>query len=137
MKAATSFRITAVILLGFTPLALIGGKPEKPEPSRGQLTAAISSVGFDSKAVATAIGQASRGDTIQLAAGTYELDEAIRPKSKIRLIGAGQEKTKLVYRGTKPSVLISLADCEDVELAHMTLDGQNSPLLHQGITGGN
>jgi hypothetical protein len=65
------------------------------------------------------------------------LQEAIRPKSKIRLIGAGQEKTTLVYRGTKPSVLISLADCEDVELAHMTLDGQNSPLLHQGISGGN
>ena len=75
------------------------------------------------------------GDTIRLAAGTYELSEAIRLKSKIRLLGAGQDKTVLTYRGGKPSVLVNFTDCEDVDLAHMTLDGGSSPLVHQGITG--
>ena len=137
MRTSTPFCATLAVLLGLAPPALFGSEPEKPGPFEGRLVAAIAPLGFDSQAVADAIGRASPGDTIQLPAGTYELDEAIRPKSKIRLIGAGQEKTTLVYRGTKPSVLISLADCEDVELAHMTLDGQNSPLLHQGISGGN
>jgi hypothetical protein len=101
------------------------------------LAATVQPQGFDSNSVAATIRQASPGDTIQLAAGTYELDEPIRPRSKIRLIGAGQEKTILVYRGTKASSLVSLADCEDVELAHLTLDGRGNPLIHQGISGGN
>ena len=125
------------VLLGLAPPALLGSEPERPGPFEGRLVAAIAPLGFDSQAVADAINRVSPGDTIQLPAGTYELDEAIRPKSKIRLIGAGQGKSTLVYRGTKPSVLISLADCGYVELAHMTLDGQNSHLLHQGISGGN
>jgi hypothetical protein len=117
--------------------ASLGIAGEQAGPARDRLAPTISPQGFDCQAVAAAIGRAAPGHTVQLAAGTYALHEAIRPKSKIRLIGAGQEKTTLVYRGTKPSVLISLADCEDVELAHMTLDGQSSQLLHQGINGGN
>jgi hypothetical protein len=107
--------------------ASLGIAGEQSGPAQDRLAPTISPQGFDSQAVAAAIGRAAPGDTVQLAAGTYELQEAIRPKSKIRLIGAGQEKTTLVYRGTKPSVLISLADCEDVELARMTLDGQLTP----------
>ena len=34
-------------------------------------------------------------------------------------------------------MLISLSGCEDVEIANMTLDGRNNPLVHQGIGGGN
>ena len=137
MSAATPIRATAFVLIGLAASASLGITGEQSGPARDRLAPMISPQGFDSQAVAAAISRAAPGDTVQLAAGTYELHEAIRPKSKIRLIGAGQEKTTLVYRGTKPSVLISLADCEDVELAHMTLDGQNSPLLHQGISGGN
>ena len=74
---------------------------------------------------------------MRLPAGTCELTEAIRPKSGIKLLGAGQDKTRLVYKGTKPGVLMSLNGCEDVEIAHLTLDGRNDPLVQQGISGGN
>lgn len=93
--------------------------------------------GWDSRSIAAAFQRASPGDTVQLPAGTFTLDEPIRPKSKVRLLGAGQEKTRLEYRGTRASVLISIDGCEDVELAHLTLDGRENPLVQQGITGSN
>jgi hypothetical protein len=97
--------------------------------------ATVEPQGFDSRSVAAAIRQAAPRDTIRLAAGTYQLSEPIRPKSKIRLMGEGQEKTILVYRGKQSSVLVDLTACEDVELAHMTLDGRSNPLLNQAISG--
>ena len=137
MQAAPSIRTIAIVLVGLASWASHGIAGAQPGPAPDRLAATISPQGFDSQAVAAAIDRAAPGDTVQLAAGTYELPEAIRPKSKVRLIGAGQAQTTLVYRGAQPSVLIRLADCEDVELAHLTLDGENRPGLHQGISGGN
>ena len=97
----------------------------------------IEARGLDSTAISAAIVRAQPGDTIRLDTGTYELTEPIKPKSRTRLLGAGQEKTRLVYKGTKPGVFISLNGCEDVEIAQMTLDGRNNPLVQQGISGGN
>ena len=97
----------------------------------------ISVNGFDSNAIVAAIGRAEPGDTVQLPDGTFDLAEPIRPKSGIKLLGAGQEKTRLVYKGTKAGVFISLNACDGVEIAHMTLDGLNNPFVHQGIVGGN
>ena len=107
-------------------LALVAAKP----------ATVIEPKGFDSPSIAAAISQAQAGDTVRLPEGTFSLTEPVRPKSGIKLLGAGQEKTRLVYRGTNPAVLIGLNACQDVELAHMTLDGRNNPLVQQGITGG-
>jgi hypothetical protein len=107
-------------------LALVAAKP----------ATVIEPKGFDSPSIAAAISQAQAGDTVRLPEGTFSLTEPVRPKSGIKLLGAGQEKTRLVYRGTNPAVLIGLNTCLDVELAHMTLDGRNNPLVQQGITGG-
>ena len=73
----------------------------------GRITSAatVKPAAFDSPALATAIRQAASGDTVCLAAGTYELTELIKPRSGIKLFGAGQEKTRLVYKGTKAGVL--------------------------------
>jgi len=101
MRAATPIRTTAFVLVGLAASASLGIAGEQSGPARDRLAPTISPQGFDSQAVAAAIGRAAPGDTVQLAAGTYELHEAIRPKSKLRLIGAGQEKTTLVYRGTR------------------------------------
>ncbi len=109
---------------------------ERAASDSDRMPSTISPQGFDARAVAEAIDRAPPGTTVQLAAGTYELDEPIRLKSKIRLIGAGREKTTLVYRGATPAVLVLVVGCEDVELAHMTLDGKGSPWLQQGISGG-
>jgi parallel beta-helix repeat protein len=97
--------------------------------------AEVAPAAFDSAAVAAAIHEAAPGDTVRLAAGTYELTEAIRPKSGIKLLGAGQEKTLLVHKGGRAGVLISFHGCEDVEMAHVTLDGRNDALVQQGIGG--
>ena len=105
-------------------LALVAAKP----------ATVIEPKGFDSPSIAAAISQAQAGDTVRLPEGTFSLAEPMRPKSGIKLLGAGQEKTRLVYRGTKPAVLIGLNGCQDVEIAHMTLDGRNNPLVQQGIT---
>ena len=55
--------------------------------------------GFDSPAVSAAIQRAAPGDTVRLPEGTFTLTEPIRPKSGIKLLGAGEEKTRLVYKG--------------------------------------
>ena len=99
--------------------------------------AIIEPIGFDSEAIDKALEQSEPGDTIQLREGVYQLIKAISVPSQRKLIGAGQAKTKLVFAGEKASVLVALNGCEDVELAHLTLDGENNPLVHQGIGGGN
>jgi len=103
-------------------------------PCLGRTVAVSSS---DSDAIHLQLKQAKPGDTITLEPGTYTITEAIRLKSGIRLIGAGQEKTTVRFVGEKPGVLIQIAGCEDVEVAHLTLDGEDNPLVLQGISGSN
>jgi hypothetical protein len=92
---------------------------------------------LDSAGLAPAIRQARPGDTVRLPSGMFELSEPVRPRSGIKLLGAGQDQTRLVFKANRPGVLVSLDGCEDVELAHVTLDGENNPMVHQGIAGGN
>lgn len=93
--------------------------------------------GFDTAALDAVLQASQPGDTIRLAEGTYSLTEAIRMPAGRTLVGAGQEKTRLTYAGTTAATLILLDGCEDVELAHFTIDGEHNPLVHQGIGGGN
>lgn len=89
--------------------------------------------GFDLVAIASAIKQSEPGDTVSLPAGIYEVNEAIHPKSLTRLIGAGQGKTIVRFASDKPGVIVNLSNCEDVEVAYLTLDGASNPNAHQGI----
>ncbi len=91
---------------------------------------------YDPGAIASAIDQAAPGDTVRLAAGTYQITVPIRLKSGIKVIGAGQDQTRILYRGTQPHTLVSIAGCQDVEMASLTLDGEDNPLVTQGIAGG-
>lgn len=109
-------------LLGLEPLAIAA----TIEPQRR-----------DAQSIAAALGQAGPGDTVRLPEGTFELVEPIRLVSQRKLIGAGQDKTRLIYTGSQPGTLIRVDGCEDVEIAQLTLDGQNNPLVHQGMSGGN
>jgi len=101
------------------------------------IAAEISPDGFDSASLSAAIATSQPGDTIRLAKRTYTLSEALRIPSGRKLIGAGQDETRLTYGGMKPTTLLVLDGCEDVELAHFMIDGENNPLVHQGIGGGN
>ncbi|MBI4585135.1 MAG: right-handed parallel beta-helix repeat-containing protein [Planctomycetes bacterium] len=91
--------------------------------------------GFDSTGVTRAIEQSQPGDSVQLPAGSYTITEAVKPKSRTKLLGAGQEGTRLRFAGDKPVVMIDLGGCEDVEVADLTLEAEKNPNVHQGISG--
>ena len=99
--------------------------------------ATIEPKGRDAAALVAAIAKAEPRDLVQLGEGTYELTAPLALKSRIILLGAGQDKTKLIYRGEKAGPMISLVDCEYVQVAALTLDGQRNPLVHQGISASN
>ncbi|MCE9630649.1 MAG: right-handed parallel beta-helix repeat-containing protein [Planctomycetia bacterium] len=92
--------------------------------------------GFTSTAISAALAKTQPGDEVRLPEGTYALTEGLRVPSGRKVVGAGEEKTRLTYTGTSPVTLVALDGCEDVELAHVTIDGENNPLVHQGIGGG-
>jgi len=129
-------RVLFFLLILFR-LALSQYTPAAEPKTLAKPAATIEVMGLDSTAIATAIAAAKSGDAITLQEDTFELTEPIRPKSAIILIGAGQEKKHLVFKGDKSSVFIGLNGCEDVEIADMALDGQNNPLVNQGIGGSN
>lgn len=92
-------------------------------------------MGRDSAALAVAIQGAAEGDVIRLPEGIIEITDPIALKSGVKLIGAGQDKTQIVYRGTKSTALMRIDGCQDVEVAEMILDGEDNPLVRDGITG--
>lgn len=101
--------------------------------SNAALASDIEVAGADSAAITAALQRSQRGDTIRLPSGTIELSETIQLKSGVRLIGAGQDKTLLIYSGDKPVPFITVSGCEDVEIADLALDGRLRPLGQDGI----
>jgi hypothetical protein len=91
--------------------------------------------GGDSAAIAAAIRQTAPGDTIRLPSGTLEIVEPVRPMSSVNLVGAAQDKTRIVNGGTEPASSMEITGCQDVEIAHLTLGGRGNPLVRDGITG--
>ena len=91
----------------------------------------------DSNVLERAISEAEPGQTVNLPAGDFAITKPLRLRSGTRLIGAGRDQSIVHYAGLKPGVMISLQDCEDVEVAHLTLDARNDPNVQQGISGGN
>jgi len=83
------------------------------------------------------ISQWKAGQMINLPAGTFTITEPIKLRSGMRLFGAGREQTIIHYAGNRPGVMMSLNDCEDVEVAQLTLDALNNANVSQGIAGGN
>ena len=96
----------------------------------------VTVTGTNSEAIAAAIAESQPGDTVALSAGTYAIHQALHPKSGTRLEGAGQNQTVLRFEGKAPMVLLSVSGCEDVEICHLTLDGNEDPKATQGISGG-
>ena len=86
-------------------------------------------------AIAAALAAAAPGDTVLLASGTHAVASTLRPGSGVRLLGAGQDRTILRYRGDRPGSFLALDGVEDVLVCGLTLDGEGNPLVHQGISG--
>jgi len=109
----------------------------KMKPSTDFRRRVITVKGFDTPAIVLAIGQSQPGDTVKLPAGIYTISEAIKPKSRTRLVGAGQDRTMVRFTGDKPGSLVDLSNNEKVEVAHLTLEGANNPSARQGISAHN
>ena len=84
-------------------------------------------------ALQEALTRCQAGDTVFLAAGTHVLRETVRPSSRTSIRGEGMEKTRLVYEGTSPCVLIDLSQREEVEISHLLLDARHDPKVQGGI----
>lgn len=93
--------------------------------------------GMNSKSLAAALSRAKPGDTLRLAEGSYDIGETVAIKTGVNLVGAGQDKTRLVYTGTQQGSLLHIGGCENVEVAHLTLDGGDNPAARDGIAGSN
>ena len=116
-------RLLAILVL------ICGAGPAARIARAGDITVA----GADSAAIAEALRRAQPGDTVRLPAGDVDLTDTIRLKSRIRLLGAGQDRTRLLYTGDSPVPFITVSGCEDVEIAHLAIDGRNRPLGQDGI----
>ena len=135
MRKTTTILLTIVLvgpLFGFTANA-------------GQTVASAS-------ALAAAVRDGAEGATIEIAAGTYELEAPLEPKARMTLKGAGPGKTIITQvAGWKPSTkslpdpemkmqgldsrayLIRLTDkAEGITISDLTLLG---PQLHGAIFG--
>ena len=77
------------------------------------------------------------GDTLWLPNGTFSINEPIRMKSGIKLIGKGQGKTVIICAGIKPDSMIRINNCENIEISHLTLDAKNDGKVREGISGHN
>ncbi|MBN1346725.1 MAG: right-handed parallel beta-helix repeat-containing protein [Phycisphaerae bacterium] len=97
----------------------------------------ITATGTDTPAIEAAIAQSNTGDTVFLPEGTYTITKPVAPKSKTCLRGAGRDETILRFVADKPAPMIVLANCDDVELCHLALDGANNANAAQGISAAN
>jgi hypothetical protein len=120
-----------------SPLPAWKGETQADLPGQAAATAEVRPEGRDFAALAAAIQRSAAGTTIRLPEGTFELTESVRLKSGVKLIGSGQDKTVLTYSGDQPAPFINLTDCEDVEIAHLTLDGCLRSLGQDGVRAGN
>jgi len=95
--------------------------------------ATIAVDGLDSTAIQAALDQAQPGDTVRLAAGEYVITDALKPKSGTLLLGAGQEQTVLRFASETSAQTILLSGVEDVEVAHLAIEGDSNPRAAQGV----
>ncbi len=87
--------------------------------------------GDDRASINNAITAALSGDTVYFPTGTFRISGAVIPKSGIRLEGASG--AVLLYVGTSGDNLLSLYSRSNVTVTGLTLDGNNSTLVNQGI----
>ena len=97
-----------VLLITLSSILVGGGfGTAQAEPSAtGPRTITVSLDGSgDYSSIQEAVDSAGKGDTVLIKAGTYAQDLTIHSKEKIKIIGAGVDKTVLLGRGTMVGVL--------------------------------
>ncbi|SFI31080.1 Chitodextrinase [Paenibacillus sp. UNC496MF] len=128
--------------LGSALLAFATLLPFDPAPAAYAATLNVTAYGAnggdtadDLQGIASAIAAAASGDTVYFPAGTYYITGSIAAKSGIKLIGQSKDTTIIKYSGTTDNNMISLSNTSNVEVAQLTLDGNNNAHVVSGIWG--
>ncbi|PRX73182.1 chitodextrinase [Cohnella sp. SGD-V74] len=123
-------------------LALLLLLPAFPAPTAFAATIDVVSFGAngsdsndDAAAIQSAIDAASSGDTVYFPPGTYYLSANLQAKSGIKLIGQSRDASILKYTGSSGGAILSLNNTTNVEVAHLTIDANNSASPSAGIWG--
>ncbi|WP_258171283.1 fibronectin type III domain-containing protein [Paenibacillus sp. R14(2021)] len=128
--------------IGSILLALTVLLPIIPLPSAFAATESVTAYGAnggdtsdDLQGITNAIAAAASGDTVYFPAGTYYITGTINAKSGIKLIGQSKDTTIIKYSGTTDNNMITLSNTTGVEVAQLTLDGNNNTHVVSGIWG--
>jgi|GEM_PF-1807669 len=127
-----------MIALGSLALLL----PVLPVPSAYAATLDVTAYGAngsdgldDRTSIQNAINAAASGDTVYFPAGTYHVSGSIQAKTGVKLIGASRDMSIVKFTGTTDGAVISLNNTDDVEVAHLTIDGNSNTHVTAGIWG--
>ena len=93
--------------------------------------------GDDLAAIQNTVNAASAGETVYFPGGTYRISGAIIvTKSAVRLEGTNTNGSVLLYVGGALSEMIGIGGVANVVVSHLTLDGNGSAAVKDGILAG-
>ncbi len=95
---------------------------------------AIADDGLDDfPAINNAIQSAHTGDTIFIPAGTFDITQPIEPRSNMTVAGDSRTSTIVRFSGATRTVMMAIEDATNVNVTHLTLDGNNSTVPSNGL----
>jgi parallel beta-helix repeat protein len=89
----------------------------------------------DVTAINAAINAATTGDTVYFPNGTYYISASIVAKSGVALVGQARDTAIIKFSGATAAPMINLSNKSFVEVAQLTLDGNNNASVTRGIDG--
>ena len=87
----------------------------------------------DRAAIQNAINASTAGDTVYFPNGTYYISGQLAPKSGIKLIGQSQSGAVIRFNASTEQKIITMENLTGVEIAHLTLDGNNNGNAQVGV----
>ena len=124
-QASRSFRRAALVAVLWT---IAGRAPWAEAATTRYLTA---SGGDDTTAINSTINISAPGDTVYLNAGSFQITGPIQARTAVAIVGAGRASTTVRYTGGAGNPMVNLGGVSNVEVAHLTLDGNGNAA--QGI----
>jgi parallel beta-helix repeat protein len=104
MKFSMRLVFLTVILFGITSVEFAVALAENPASAPRTITVALDGSG-DFSSIQEAVDSAGKGDTVLIKAGAYAQDLTVHSKEKLKIVGAGVDKTILRGQGTMVGVL--------------------------------